>query len=131
MVCCICWVDVFMCMLFFFLMIRRPPRSTRTDTLFPYTTLFRSKGCGLPSGLTSAAYAADERKLAAPGMPAAARAAADLRRSRLFMAGLAGKCFGGSLLLLIRCPAHRTSEQFRMAAKQSAAWAAADRKRVG
>src|SRR3546814_7808468 len=27
---------------FFFLMIRRPPRSTRTDTLFPYPTLFRS-----------------------------------------------------------------------------------------
>src|SRR3546814_9882291 len=30
-------------LLFFFLMIRRPPRSTRTDTLFPYTTLFRSQ----------------------------------------------------------------------------------------
>src|SRR3546814_12119760 len=29
--------------LFFFLMIRRPPRSTRIDTLFPYTTLFRSQ----------------------------------------------------------------------------------------
>src|SRR3546814_1844864 len=29
--------------LFFFLMIRRPPRSTRTDTLFPYTTLFRPR----------------------------------------------------------------------------------------
>src|SRR3546814_14046734 len=29
-------------MVFFFLMILRPPRSTRTDTLFPYTTLFRS-----------------------------------------------------------------------------------------
>src|SRR3546814_5380408 len=29
-------------MLFFFLMVRRPPRSTRTDTLLPYTTLFRS-----------------------------------------------------------------------------------------
>src|SRR3546814_16617963 len=29
-------------MLFFCLRIRRPPRSTRTDTLFPYTTLFRS-----------------------------------------------------------------------------------------
>src|SRR3546814_3852481 len=29
-------------LLFFFLMIRRPPISTRTDTLFPYTTLFRS-----------------------------------------------------------------------------------------
>src|SRR3546814_15155662 len=28
----------------FFLMIRLPPRSTRTDTLFPYTTLFRSAG---------------------------------------------------------------------------------------
>src|SRR3546814_5444792 len=27
-------------------MIRRPPRSTRTDTLFPYTTLFRSVGGG-------------------------------------------------------------------------------------
>src|SRR3546814_18772613 len=27
---------------FFFIMIRRPPRSTRTDTLFPYTTLFQS-----------------------------------------------------------------------------------------
>src|SRR3546814_15595305 len=29
--------------IFFFLRIRRPPRSTRTDTLFPYTTLFRSR----------------------------------------------------------------------------------------
>src|SRR3546814_14574991 len=34
---CLCVTHVF-----FFLMIRRPPRSTRTDTLFPYTTLFRS-----------------------------------------------------------------------------------------
>src|SRR3546814_18194606 len=33
---------------FFFLMIRRPPRSTRTDTLFPYTTLFRSHCRDLP-----------------------------------------------------------------------------------
>src|SRR3546814_13427350 len=31
------------CFCLFFLMIRRPPRSTRTDTLFPYTTLFRSR----------------------------------------------------------------------------------------
>src|SRR3546814_15830793 len=30
-------------LLFFFLMMRLPPRSTRTDTLFPYTTLFRSQ----------------------------------------------------------------------------------------
>src|SRR3546814_9030650 len=35
---------------FFFLMIRRPPRSTRTDTLFPYTTLFRSDDLGPPLG---------------------------------------------------------------------------------
>src|SRR3546814_18142894 len=38
---------VFVCFFFFFcLIIRRPPRSTRTDTLFPYTTLFRSWLCG-------------------------------------------------------------------------------------
>src|SRR3546814_19022469 len=30
-------------------MIRRPPRSTRTDTLFPYTTLFRSLGLLVPA----------------------------------------------------------------------------------
>src|SRR3546814_12853374 len=36
-----------MCLCFiFFLMIRRPPRSTRTDTLFPYTTLCRSRIVG-------------------------------------------------------------------------------------
>src|SRR3546814_10252642 len=36
---CIFGFDLYL----FFLMIRRPPRSTRTDTLFPYTTLFRSR----------------------------------------------------------------------------------------
>src|SRR3546814_8173717 len=35
---------------FFFFMIRRPPRSTRTDTLFPYTTLFRSGLLPHPDG---------------------------------------------------------------------------------
>src|SRR3546814_11238691 len=35
---------------FFFLRIRRPPRSTRTDTLFPYTTLFRSGRGGVRLG---------------------------------------------------------------------------------
>src|SRR3546814_12994849 len=38
----LCFVCLLRFMFFFFLMIRRPPRSTRTDTLFPYTTLFRS-----------------------------------------------------------------------------------------
>src|SRR6184192_4029077 len=47
---------------FFFLMIRRPPRSTRRLTLFPYTTLFRSHG---------AAAATDPPP--APGRPAGAR----------------------------------------------------------
>src|SRR3546814_3621393 len=48
--CCATWLLVwcrcftFVSFLIFFLMIRRPPRSTRTDTLFPYTTLFRSQG---------------------------------------------------------------------------------------
>src|SRR3546814_13021631 len=39
------FIEIYHCFFpdFFFLMIRRPPRSTRTDTLFPYTTLFRSK----------------------------------------------------------------------------------------
>src|SRR3546814_17562188 len=36
------FVDCLVFCLFFFVMIRRPPLSTRTDTLFPYTTLFRS-----------------------------------------------------------------------------------------
>src|SRR3546814_16231038 len=41
---------------FVFLMIRRPPRSTRTDTLFPYTTLFRS-GCAGTRSRTPARHA--------------------------------------------------------------------------
>src|SRR3546814_17912872 len=41
-------------------MIRRPPRSTRTDTLFPYTTLFRSGcGCGHRLRALTLALAAD------------------------------------------------------------------------
>src|SRR3546814_19019796 len=38
----LCDLYSYLCLVFF-LMIRRPPRSTRTDTLFPYTTLFRSQ----------------------------------------------------------------------------------------
>src|SRR3546814_19907350 len=53
-------------MFFFFLMIRPPHRSTRTDTLFPYTTLFRSGYC-LPLDValsTSALYELVERMAA-------------------------------------------------------------------
>src|SRR3546814_18129690 len=39
--------------MFFFLMKRRPPRSTRTDTLFPYTTLFRSVKFETEGGVTA------------------------------------------------------------------------------
>src|SRR3546814_7382545 len=45
----------------FFLMIRRPPVSTRTDTLFPYTTLFRSQA-GLASGHVQGALDQEESR---------------------------------------------------------------------
>src|SRR3546814_19761071 len=60
---CLCF-DVF----FFFLMIRRPPRSTRTDTLFPYTTLFRSlvdeeyQGLRLPRQVVDKIYYRNAQK---------------------------------------------------------------------
>src|SRR3546814_20878694 len=59
-------------------MIRRPPRSTRTDTLFPYTTLFRSAGRAAPrlgargGGRPHAGAAAGPRRQAAPLCRAAA-----------------------------------------------------------
>src|SRR3546814_1998813 len=60
-------------------MIRRPPRSTRTDTLFPYTTLFRSlfelvRDCGAALGLPPIGWNAtggvcDGNNIAACGIP--------------------------------------------------------------
>src|SRR3546814_19628313 len=47
---------------FFFLMIRRPPRSTRTDTLFPYTTLFRSM-TEVPSSKARVLFVDDEPRV--------------------------------------------------------------------
>src|SRR3546814_4037946 len=50
----------------FFVMIRRPPRSTRTDTLFPYTSLFRGidRLAGIqPAGVDGALQAADVHHL--------------------------------------------------------------------
>src|SRR3546814_7570390 len=70
-------------------MIRRPPRSTRTDTLFPYTTLFRSgrrQGRGAPRlrGLPELAQAvrpcADHDRVYRMSARAAARAIDALRR---------------------------------------------------
>src|SRR3546814_3223613 len=68
-------------------MIRRPPRSTRTDTLFPYTTLFRSRvhphkrrRVGAPDRARDPAWAGDERR-------GARRLQRNRRRARLVMAG--------------------------------------------
>src|SRR3546814_7054147 len=55
---------------FFFLMIRRPPRSTRTDTLFPYTTLFRSLfplGRTPPSSAPSSSFWSSIARARCPG----------------------------------------------------------------
>src|SRR3546814_11395130 len=53
---------------FVFLMIRRPPRSTRTDTLFPYTTLFRSRldRCDLVEGRAAVDRSEDPVMVLAP-----------------------------------------------------------------
>src|SRR3546814_12757158 len=64
-------------------MIRRPPRSTRTDTLFPYTTLFRSPGsrrnrCWSPS-LAKPALKPDKK----PAAPTAGRLPRGERRQRM------------------------------------------------
>src|SRR3546814_4614189 len=47
--------------MFFFVMIRRPPRSTRTDTPFPYTTLFRSAAAEDPAAAEAARIASIRR----------------------------------------------------------------------
>src|SRR3546814_5078715 len=72
-------------MCFLFLMIRRPPRSTRTDTLFPYTTLFRSDRIAADRAVRDrdvlqvfrAALSGDDD-------------VADARRARLLLWGLCG-----------------------------------------
>src|SRR3546814_3594723 len=64
-------------------MIRRPPRATRTDTLFPYTTLFRSSGC-TSHQRTKHGWAARSPACAAnrdrPGVADAHRSFADVGR---------------------------------------------------
>src|SRR3546814_2617716 len=69
-------------------MIRRPPRSTRTDTLFPYTTLFRSHV--FSSSRTPGRCRARERRLA-PARRGGARAAPPRRAHRADRAGQHGR----------------------------------------
>src|SRR3546814_2896775 len=83
LLCCEFAFRVFLTLLrvvFFFLLIRRPPRSTRTDTLFPYTTLFRSRGHG--RGVRVPALSVDEHPAWVDGsIGHAARAPPRHRRS--------------------------------------------------
>src|SRR3546814_7372010 len=69
---------IYYSLLFYFVMIRRPPRSTRTDTLFPYTTLFRSS---------------DNGKNLRPWLPQACRRVAceECFRSRMVGADVSGR----------------------------------------
>src|SRR3546814_17923876 len=63
----------------FFFMIRRPPRSTRTDTLFPYTTLFRSDRRRTPQSYADPDRARCRLHLHCPGDPRVIRLTTSLR----------------------------------------------------
>src|SRR3546814_18019478 len=65
-------------------MIRRPPRSTRTDTLFPYTTLFRSAG----QSAAPEAYKVDNRWLLYSAIPLRAEGEQAIRGTLLLVSDL-------------------------------------------
>src|SRR3546814_2890334 len=65
-------------------MIRRPPRSTRTDTLFPYTTLFRSAFADANHALHSMVYKGAHNALLAETAASIRRRLAPFRRDRQF-----------------------------------------------
>src|SRR3546814_20309031 len=82
-------------------MIRRPPRSTRTDTLFPYTTLFRSvdeaAGIGFGAGATDAAGRGRDAGFAVQGLGQYARERGlahppGTRKQPCMVQSLRGKC---------------------------------------
>src|SRR3546814_11675012 len=88
---------------YFCLMIRRPPRSTRTDTLFPYTTLFRSSFRGAFAYLGGLANHLKARPNAAKFLLARMIYADGLTAISIFTGVLAGGVLGWSateLLLL-------------------------------
>src|SRR3546814_3878182 len=81
-------------------MIRRPPRSTRTDTLFPYTTLFRSRrSAGTPSPADARDESSDQESLRADRRPDIAR-----REDRRLCGGAGGD------IARARCGAMRSEE---------------------
>src|SRR3546814_19165911 len=85
-------------------MIRRPPRSTRTDTLFPYTTLFRSGRDRAAAGFIRSAavparhgrYASRERSLRASTQNGA-EVAVSIRHLAVIGLGLIGGSFARAL----------------------------------
>src|SRR3546814_13534721 len=102
-------------------MIRRPPRSTRTDTLFPYTTLFRSlhpaalpgAGALLPDG----AAGAGDRRPAAQRSRGHCGGAPDARRATVALVVLVGAAAGhgavGAAVRAARCAALRPAQGLR------------------
>src|SRR3546814_16231642 len=78
---------MYVCILF--CMIRRPPRSTRTDTLFPYTTLFRSKAVLMAAIDRAFAQLENTAARAAEQAAALSKIAALTRREQAVLEGLA------------------------------------------
>src|SRR3546814_2212079 len=87
---------------FFFLIIRRPPRSTRTDTLFPYTTLFRSNfsfggvnGSRIKSGMTNVGIGSKTPQNRRSHPPRRPRADEVFEGGEQHLAGVAAEHFSG------------------------------------
>src|SRR3546814_1990423 len=93
-------------MLVFFLMIRQPPRSTRTDTLFPYTTLFRSMGGRLEPTHRIRAAQGEESAFGANHASCASRS----RPNRIRLDGVGDAIFGPRFPRTIHAPASRSEE---------------------
>src|SRR3546814_1901607 len=88
-------------------MIRRPPRSTRTDTLFPYTTLFRSNGITPPTEHTFVLCRESERNFDKQCNQCELRRLRWYKRGRAWCAGPNRHCFAVS----------RKAEKFRLPAQ--------------
>src|SRR3546814_2006142 len=104
-----------LCCFVFFLMIRRPPRSTRTDTLFPYTTLFRSAGFTpwLVGGLAATLLFGIARHILLMAVQAVRRRI--LNQHVLLEAGAFAGLAGGVIGLALDPPSYPTAPFFAVA----------------
>src|SRR3546814_18701170 len=98
-------------MVFFSLMIRRPPRATRTDTLFPYSTLFRSGACQFAIRLSPATILYSRLYLDVQLYIKSSRSLQAFAKR-----GCVGKCAGFSSLVLHR---RRNSHQLAVLRESS------------